>query len=134
MNIKVLLISLLVIISNANAGWFSDDEETKINQTQLQNVVSLKLKEKINSIFNKFSNQSVTKDKNIIYYRPDPIYRKPPKIYKIWTRADIVSFEHGKYYYIVPEGYKTIYEKEGEIYIDYEPTASKINLNLENEY
>ena len=130
---KKLVIFSTILFSFSNASWFSHNNEMK-DMEHYKNTVNLQLKEKINHIFEQFKNQSIVKDKNIIYYRPDPIYRKPPKIFKIWTRADVISFEHGKYYYIVPEGYKTIYQKEGEIYIDYQPTAETIKLNLENNY
>lgn len=132
--LKKIIFASILLISFSNASWFSGNDKTKIDEQHYKNSVNLEIKEKINSIFEKFKNQSVVADKNIIYYRPDPIYRKAPKVFKIWTRADVVSFEHGKYYYIIPEGYKTIYEKEGEIYIDYQPTAQSVKLDLENDY
>jgi len=132
--LKKIVVSSILLFSFLNASWFGNDNNEAITTQHYKNSINLELKQKINHIFEQFKNQSIVEDKNVIYYRPDPIYRKAPKILKIWTRADVISFEHGKYYYIIPEGYKTIYEKDEEIYIDYQPTAESIKLDLENNY
>ena len=126
---------LLIFLFNVSlfASFFSNDENIYKDKIHYKNSVELAVKEKVNELFNDFKNQSVVEDKNIQYYRPDPLYRRPPKIYRIWTRASVTSIDNGKFYYIIPEGYRILYEKEGEIYIDYLPNGNKMSpLNIIN--
>ena len=128
-NTKILLL-LLFVINFSYASFFSSDTNMQKEFQHYKNTVNLNIKEKINKIFNDFQNQSMVEDKNIQYYRPDVIYRRPPRVFRIWTRASVTSIDNGKYYYIIPEGYRIIYEKEGELYIDYDPTKQKVPLNI----
>jgi len=129
MKFKYLIFFL--ITTNLFAGFFNNnDTNSKYELEHYKRSVNLNIKEKINQIFNNFENQSVVEDKNIQYYRPEPLYRRPPRIFRIWTRASVTSIDNGKFYYIIPEGYRIVYEKEGEIYIDYQPMKEKVPLNI----
>jgi hypothetical protein len=123
-------LSILFIVNSQSfaSSIFNDPKKDIENTKTVENEM---LKSKLNNFLNKIENQSVVTDKNLIYYRPDEIKRREPNKYIIWTRADVVSFDNNQFLYIVPEGYKVIHEKEGEIYINYEPTEEEENLVIE---
>lgn len=130
MNKKIFALSILLIYNSLLYSFDLFKDDNKELNKQYKSAVNYQVKEKINEIFNKYENQSLRKDENLIYYRPDMIKRRTPSKYLIWTRADAISFNNNSYLYIIPEGYKIIYEKEGEIYIDYEPTKEKEKLEF----
>jgi len=126
---KILLFIYLISIlfTSLNASIFEDSLAQK--EKKYEQSINVNMKSKLNNLFKNMENQSLVTDKNIVYYRPDSIKRRKAQKYIIWTRASVVSFDKGDFYYIVPEGYKIIQEKEGELYIDYDPSKED-NENL----
>jgi hypothetical protein len=119
---------LIVLNIQSFASIFEKKSEKIENDKTVENEM---IKSKLNNFLNKIENQSVVSDRNLIYYRPDEIKRREPNKFVIWTRADVVSFDNNQFLYIVPEGYKIIHEKEGEVYINYEPSEEEENLIIE---
>ena len=121
---KIIFFSIILSVG-VFARNFNNNELYKTN-------LQFKIENQINQLFNKYKYQTVVKDKNLIYYRPDKLKIVPPKMFYIWTRANITSIDNGKFYYIIPEGYRIVYQKEGEIYIESPDGTGNSNIEILN--
>lgn len=106
-----------------------NSQNGKIVMSQESQINSI-IKQNTERSLNEWENQSVIKRKDIQYFREDPIKIREPQKYIVWSRADVINIDND-FLYVVPEGYRTMQEIAGELYIDYEPSKEEETLRLE---
>lgn len=128
-SIKLLgVVSTLLLLSGC-ATSAQNSYNGKIVMSQESQINSI-IKQNTERSLNEWENQSVTKRKDIQYFREDPIKIREPEKFIVWSRADVINIDND-FLYVVPEGYRTMQEVAGELYIDYEPSKEEETLRLE---
>ena len=79
-------------------------------------------------MFDDINTNQIVVDKDLQYIKPDPIKRRKPNQFLVWTRAEAISINNGEYIVVKPEGYSYVYETTSEIYIANEPTGEEESL------
>lgn len=105
--------------------------ETNINADETDNneyVKKQQIKLKLQNMFDDINTNQIVVDKDLQYIKPDPIKRRKPNQFLVWTRAEAISINNGEYIVVKPEGYSYVYETTSEIYIANEPTGEEESL------